>query len=122
MRNSTLSMFVFAIYLAGLSAAFMVFPNPVIAVFGFEPTDQVWIRILGFILGVLAFFYIMACREGARNFFRWTVWSRLTVMPAYILFIVFDVAPPVVLLFAVVDLAGAIWTGLSLKGESTVQA
>lgn len=117
MKNSTLSMIVFAIYLAGLSAAFMIFPNPVIALFGFEPTDQVWIRILGFILGVLAFFYIMACREGVKNFFRWTVYSRLTVMPAYILFIVFGVAPPVVLLFAAVDLAGAIWTGFALRTE-----
>jgi hypothetical protein len=118
MNKSTLSMMVFALYLAGLACAFMIFPNPVIALFGFVPTDQVWIRILGFILAVLAFFYIMACREGVRNFYRWTVYSRLTVMPAYILFIVFGVAPPVVLVFAAVDLAGALWTGFALKAES----
>lgn len=118
LRNAKLSMMVFAVYLAGLAIAFMVFPNPVIALFGFEPTDQVWIRVLGFMLGVVAFFYIMACREGVNNFYRWTVYSRLTVMPAYILFIVFGVAPPIVLLFAVVDLAGGIWTGLALKAKS----
>ena len=118
MKKSTLSMIVFAIYLAGLSIAFMIFPNPVIALFGFPATDQVWIRVLGFILGVLAFFYIMACREGVTNFYRWTVYSRLTVMPVYILFILFGVAPPVVLLFAAVDLGGALWTGLALKAEA----
>jgi len=115
--NSTLSMRVFAAYLAGLAITFMAFPNPVIALFGFEPTDQVWIRILGFMLGVLGFYYHLACREGVKSFFRWTVWSRLSVVPVYILFILFGVAPPVVMVFAVIDLAGGIWTGLALKAE-----
>lgn len=117
MTKSTQSMLVFALYLAGLAVTFMLFPNPVIALFGFEPTDQVWIRILGFMLGVLAFYYLMACREGVTNFYRWTVWSRLAVTPVYILFILFGVAPPVVLLFAAVDLVGGVWTGLALKRE-----
>ena len=117
MKKSTFSMTVFAVYLVGLSLAFMLFPNPVIALFGFEPTDQVWIRILGFMLGVLAFYYFMACREGVRSFYRWTVWSRLMVTPVYILFIAFGIAPPVVLLFAAADLAGGLWTGYALKAE-----
>lgn len=117
MKKSTLSMIVFATYLVGLSLAFMLFPNPVIGLFGFEATDQVWIRILGFMLGVLAFYYFMACREGILAFYRWTVWSRLTVTPVYILFIISGVAPPVVLVFAAMDLAGAVWTGLSLRNE-----
>lgn len=119
MKNSSLSMLVFALYLAGLSLVFMAFPNPVIALFGFEPTDQVWIRILGFMLGVLAFYYLMARREGIRAFYRWTVWSRLAVVPVYLLFIFFGVAPPVVLLFAAVDLGGGLWTGYALRAEPT---
>ena len=51
------------------------------------------------------------------NFYRWTVWSRLAVTPVYLLFILFGVAPPVVLLFAAVDLLGGLWTGLALKRE-----
>jgi hypothetical protein len=70
MKMSSISMIVFAGYLVCLGSIFIFIPNPVITFFGVPPTTEVWIRILGYILAALAFYYFMAVRENAENFFR----------------------------------------------------
>ena len=110
-------MLVFAAYLAALAAAFIFFPNPFITMFGFEETSEVWIRILGYILGVLAFYFIMAVLENATSFYRWSVYARLATLPAFLAFILLGIAPPVLLLFGTIDTGCAVWTLLALKYE-----
>lgn len=117
MKKSSLSMVVFAVYLAALSVAFIFFPNPFITIFGFEETSEVWIRILGYILGVLAFYFIMAVLESATGFYRWSVYARLATLPAFLGFVLLGVAPPVLLLFSAVDAVCALWTLLALKHD-----
>lgn len=121
MRSSR-SMSAYAVYLAGLAVSFVFIPNPVITLFGFAPTSEVWIRILGVMLGILAFFYLMAVREGIVSFYRWTVYTRLAVLPLFAAFVLLDMAPPVLLLFGVVDVAGALWTWLGLRSEGEIAA
>ena len=110
-------MLVFAVYLAGLSLAFLFFPNPFITLFGFEETSDVWIRILGFILGVLAFYFVMAVLENATNFYNWSVYARLMTLPAFLVLVLIGIAPPVLILFGVIDAVCALWTDLALKNE-----
>jgi len=40
----------------------------------------------------------------------------------FIAFVVAGLAPPVLILFGVIDLAGAAWTALALRGEAGHQA
>lgn len=115
MKKSALSMLFFAFYLATLSLAFIFFPNPFITIFGFEETSEVWVRILGYVLGMLAFYFIMAVLDNATNFYRWSVYARLLTLPAFLIFVLFGIAPPVLTLFGVVDTPCALWTALALK-------
>jgi len=117
MKKSSLSLLVFAAYMAALSASFLLFPNPFITLFGFDETHEVWIRIAGYLLGVLAFFYVMAVREAAAAFYRWTVQARLLTLPLFLSFVLLDIAPPVLLLFGLIDAVSAIWTLLTLRYE-----
>ncbi len=121
MTKSSLSILVFAIYLASLSAAFIFFPNPFIMLFGFEATTEIWIKILGFILGVLAFYFFMATVDNATNFYRWTVYARLSTLPIFLTFVVLGMAPPVLVLFGIIDAACALWTALALKYERSAK-
>lgn len=118
MKMSSLSMAVFAIYLGFLGVAFIAFPNPVIAIFGFPETQEVWIRILGYVLGALSFYYIMAIREDATHFYRWTVYGRLPIFPVFSILTFLGITPPVILLFATFDTGCALWTGLALRKET----
>lgn len=49
------------------------------------------------------------------DFFRWTVFLRSTVIVFFAIFVLLGFAGPPLVLFGVVDLLGAIWTGLALR-------
>ncbi len=117
MKMSSISMAVFAVYLSCLGIAFVFAPNPVIAFFGFPPATDVWIRILGYVLAALAFYCFMAVRENTQNFYRWSVYARLPILPAFTAFVVAGVGPPIILLFGAFDSGCALWTWRALKNE-----
>ncbi len=118
MKQSTLSMLVFAIYMAILCVVFIVFPDSFAALFSLGPPDGLWIRVFGMVLGILAFYYVMAVREGNRSFYRWTFYGRLAIFPTFAAFVVLGIAPPIVLLFGAWDSACGIWTGMALRREA----
>jgi hypothetical protein len=118
MKNSTLSMLVFASYLAVLGILFAIIPNTVITLFGFDPVTDVWIRIMGMILVILAYYYSMAIKEQATNFYRWTAYGRFPIFFVLLAFVLLDLAPPILILFGAFDTSCAIWTGLALKREA----
>lgn len=75
-------------------------------------------RILGLVLGIVCFYYIMAIREGVINLYRWSVYGRLILFPAFCIFALMGLAPPVIMLIGAIDSGCAIWTGLALRQES----
>jgi len=117
MKMSSISMIVFAGYLFCLGLIFIIIPNPVITFFGLLPTTDVWIRILGYILAALAFYYVMAVRENAENFYRWTIYARLPILPTFAAFVLAGIGPPIILLFGTFDSGCAAWTWYALKKE-----
>ena len=117
MKMRSISMVVFAAYLFCLGLIFVLMSNPVIALFGFSPTTEVWIRILGYVLGALAFYYFMAVRENSENIYSWSVYARLPVLPTFTAFVFAGVGPPIILLFGTFDTVCAIWTWRALKKE-----
>ncbi len=121
MKHSTLSMLVFAVYEVILCVVFIVFPNEFAALFKLGPPDGLWIRVFGMLLGIVAFFYIMAVREGNTSFYRWTFYGRLVVLPTFAVFVVLRIAPPIALLFGAWDTSAGIWTGIALRREGALK-
>ena len=119
MKQSSISMLAFAAYMAAFGVVFVFFPNPVITLLGFEKVGDVWIRILGYVLGALAFYYVMAVREEATNFYRWTVYGRTPLLLFYIAFVLFGIAPPILILIGVIESGSGVWTALALRSEKS---
>jgi len=122
MSKSATSVKVFAGYLLLLGLALVLSPNTLLRAFRMAPTGEVWIRVVGMLVLVLAFYYWNAARNELRSFFRWTVAARTSVLLFFIAFVVADLASPMLILFGVIDLAGAAWTALALRGEAGHQA
>ena len=120
MKQSTLSMIVFAIYLFVTGILFLIAPNPFITLLGFEPVDDVWIRTFGLVMFILGFYYIMAIKEEAYNFYRWTSYGRFPVFFVLLSFVALDLAPSVLLLIGAFESGCGIWTGLALKKENAI--
>jgi hypothetical protein len=120
MSNPAKSIFAFGVYLIGLGAILVITPNSLLALFGLPSTSEVWIRVVGMLLLILAFFDIQAARKGLTDFFQWTVYTRSLVIVFFIAFVMLGFVSPWLILFGVVDLLGAIWTGLTLRQSKSV--
>jgi len=115
MSKSALSVFVFGLYLAVLGIVLMVVPNFLLGTFSLPGTTEVWVRVTGMLALFLGFYYTQAARKEMTDFFRWTVYVRSTVILFFTAFVLLGFATPPLILFGVVDLLGAIWTGLALR-------
>jgi hypothetical protein len=119
MSKSALSVFVFGLYIAVLGIVLLVAPNFLLGMFGLPGTTEVWIRIVGMLVLFLGFYYTQAAYKEMADFFRWTVYLRSTVIIFFVVFVLLGFASPPLILFGVVDLLGAIWTGLTLRSPKT---
>jgi len=119
MSKSARSVFVFGLYLAVLGIVLLVTPNFLLGMFGLPITTEVWIRIVGMLVLFLGFYYTQAARKEMTDFFRWTVYLRSTVVIFFVVFVLLGFASPPLIMFGVVDLLGAIWTGLALRSPKT---
>ena len=120
MSKSGLSIFVFGLYLAVLGTILIVTPNFLLGIFAIASTTEVWIRVVGVLVLFLAFYYIQAARSRTTDFFRWTVYARPALIIFFVAFVLLGYANPALILFGVVDLMGAVWTGLALRSTKNV--
>jgi len=119
MSKSAKSMFVFSLYLYVLGAILVLIPNVLLRLFFFPATSEVWIRVVGMLVFLIGFLYFQVARNELRKFFQWTVYTRISVLFFFIAFVIAGVAPPVLILFGIIDAAAAIWTQVSLRSEKT---
>ncbi len=115
MSPAAKSVFIFGIYLSALGTALMAVPNLLLALFGIPATDEVWIRIIGMLILFLSIYYYRFARAEAVDFFWISVYLRASVIIFLTVFVLAGYVKSTIVLFGVIDLAGAIWTWSALK-------
>jgi Na+/alanine symporter len=118
MTYAAKTVFAFGCYLLALGVSLLLFPNAVLGVFGIAPSTEVWVRVVGMLVLFLGAYYCLAALANLHQFFQWTVPLRASVFVFFALFVLLGYAPRVLMLFAVVDLAGAGLTMLALRGAN----
>jgi hypothetical protein len=58
MTAAARSIQVFCAYLVALALALLLSPNTLLGLFGFAPTGEVWIRVVGMLVGILGVYYL----------------------------------------------------------------
>jgi hypothetical protein len=117
MTNSAKTIHYFSFYLLLTGLNLLIAPNFLLHTFGLPPTEEVWVRVLGMVVFLLGIYYYGAAREGMHNWFKLSVFTRLSVPLFFAVFVMLGWAPASLLFFGGVDAAGAIWTYLALKKE-----
>lgn len=118
MSKGALSVAVFAGYLLLLGLSLVLGPNVLLQASRMAPTGEVWIRVVGMLVLLLAFYYWNAAHAELTSFLRWTVVARSSVPLFFLAFVAAGLASPMLILFGVVDLAGALWTALALRRDA----
>jgi hypothetical protein len=98
-----------------LGLVLLIAPNFLLGLFGIPETTEVWIRVVGMLVLILGAYYFHASRNELEVFFKISVPGRFSVLAFLIAFVLLGFAPPVLIVFGLIDSAAALWTMLSLR-------
>jgi hypothetical protein len=59
----------------------------------------------------------MASGKGMTDLYKWSVYARLSVPGFFLGFVILGLAPPVLVLFGLIDALAALWTASCLRKE-----
>lgn len=117
MSRSAKSVLIFGIYLGLIGIIFLIVPNLLLTPFGIEPTHEVWIRLSGILLMAIAVYYIIAAKHELVVIMKATAYIRFTIILFFTAFALLGFVSSTIILFAVVDFLGGLWTLMMLKKE-----
>jgi hypothetical protein len=109
--------FVWGWYTLALGITLNVAPNVMLKTFGIPETNDPWIHLAGMFLLFISYQNFAAARSGNVESLQQTVHIRLSVPLFFGTYVALGWFPPVILLFAAVDVAAALWTLSALKAE-----
>ena len=118
MSRAAFSAQVFAVYVMATGAAFVVAPNALLPLFGVPPSTEPWVHVVGVLAFMIGIYAWVGGRHDHRPFLVASVATRVLVFASFSVLVLLGIAPPVLALFGVVDLAGALWTGLALRADA----
>ncbi|WP_242342717.1 hypothetical protein [Anaeromyxobacter terrae] len=111
------SLVVFGWYLVVFGVLLALVPNPVLAVFGLPPTDEVWIRVVGVLVSIIGYYNVRLGRADFLPYARLTVHARVSVLVFLVAFVLAGLVKPIVILVGAIDFAGALWTAAALRRD-----
>jgi hypothetical protein len=112
MTGVTRSMQAWLIYTVAIGATLLLVPNTILGVFQIEEATEVWVRVAGGLVLVLAIMYWFIIAEQSRSMFQATVYGR-GFIAVVLAVLAFTAGPWQLVLFAAGDAAGALWTHLA---------
>jgi hypothetical protein len=104
-------------YIIALGLALVVAPNLVLATLRMPATSDVWIRVLGVVVINIGVFFWVAARTEAVALFHASVIVRPLALLWFGAFVLLGFASPMLLLFGVIEVAGALWTWWALHSD-----
>jgi hypothetical protein len=113
--RAAVSVLAFGVYMLVMGVLLLAVPNVLLSLVRYPITDELWLRVLGVVTLILGYYYTVAARDELTSFFRASVIARPLLIVFFCTFVALGIAEPVLVLFGVVDLLGAIWTALALR-------
>jgi len=110
-------MYVFGSYLLVLGALMMTIPDALLSLFGIPPVDDIWIRVVGLLTFNIGILDIAIGWYRTIPVIQVNVLLRCWVFVVFVLFVLLDLAPPILAAFGLADLVGALWTEITLRTE-----
>jgi hypothetical protein len=117
MSRAATSVFYYAFVFIMGGLGLLLVPQIVLPLLGFSFAGELYARLLGMVMLILAYYYIRAARSELAEFFGWTVHARIAGLGFYIVFSLLRLAPPIVLVFGAMDLLGALWTSWAINSS-----
>jgi hypothetical protein len=108
---------IFGGYMIAQGVVLMLYPTVLLNVFGLEARD-VWVRVTGWALVALGFYYAQNARANFTPFFWWTVPVRLAQFAAFTGFVGAGLVGATALVPSALELASGAWTWWALRADA----
>lgn len=118
MSRAARTLQLFSLYLLVLGPALILVPDRFLPLFGLPAPQEIWVRVVGVTALNIGVYYWYAARCEARAFFHASLYTRGFVFLSFTAFALLGLAPPVLILFGLADLAGALWTAWALRRDA----
>ena len=115
MTKAAISVTYFGYYLLVLGVIVIFAPNTLLDLFQMEPTNEVWIRVVGVLTLMIGLYYVRTAPTNNEVFLKTTVIARVLVMLWFTIFVLVGWVSFQLIFFGAVDLAGAAWTWLAMR-------
>lgn len=109
------SVYYFGFYLLILGATLTGFPNVLLSTFQLPETNEVWIRVVGMLVFNIGLYYVFMAPTNSTLFYTLSVYTRASILGWFVVFVLIGWAPASLILFGVVDMAGAVWTFVAMR-------
>ncbi len=113
--RAALTLRVWAAYIAAFGVILFVAPRALLEPCGLPCREEPWARLVGALALFIAYYYVRLAATGVPALMRWTVHTRLALLPCCLVLVLAGVAPPILLAFGALDLIGAAWTWCYLR-------
>ncbi len=117
MTSAGKSIYYFGFYLLILGITLTVVPNILLSTFLLPETSEVWIRVVGIIVFNIGLYYIFMAPANQVLFYTLTIYTRVLILLWFIVFVLMGWAPTPLIMFGLVDAAGAVWTYTALRSK-----
>ena len=109
---------VFGVYVVLTGLTLLLVPNMMLALFGAPDAKDAYVRVLGALAIVVGYYYWACGTAGVTAFFKATIPGRLVFFALGVGLVALAGAPSTLILFGLVDLAGAAWTFMALRAQA----
>jgi hypothetical protein len=110
-----LSLTVQGLYVLTSGLLILFATNTVLPLFGFAPTTEIWVKVVGILGTCFSILYYYINKYGSREIVFSTVLGRLLASACFVIMVLMGEAPTALLLFGIIDTATAIWTWFEMQ-------
>jgi hypothetical protein len=118
MTKTALSVYMYGLYLmTGVGLPFLLIPHFTLALFGMSAGDDMWVRFVGVLAGIIGGFYVAAVLTHTERLFAWSVPARYATAAFMAVMVALGNVAATLLLFAALDALAGSLTWLAIRAE-----
>ena len=119
MSRAALSVYMYGLfYVSMIALPFLVFPQFALGVFGLSAADDMWVRYVGVLAGIIGGFYIAGVLSRTAQLYVWTVPARYASGLFLSLMVMMDEAGLALLIIAALDVVTASITWVAIRADA----
>jgi hypothetical protein len=118
MTRAAFSVYVYGLYLvSSVALPYLFFPHFTLGILGLSAGDNMWIRFVGVLAGIIGAFYIAAVLTRTNVFLVWTVPTRYVTATFLAVMVALGEAGLMLLIFAALDALTASITWVAIRAD-----